>query len=82
MLKDGPVRALGAMSGTSLDGIDAAVIVTDGHDVLEVGDSDYRPYTETEREVHDFRGGEPVVSGPRHPGGHHRGVVGSGGDNS
>ena len=51
MLQAGPVRVLGAMSGTSLDGVDAAEIVTDGHDVLEIGARDYRPYTEAERAV-------------------------------
>ena len=49
--KKGPVRALGAMSGTSLDGVDAAVIVTDGLDILGFGESDYREYTEEERAV-------------------------------
>ena len=28
--------ALGAMSGTSLDGVDAAVLRTDGHDILRL----------------------------------------------
>lgn len=49
--KKGPIRALGAMSGTSLDGVDAAVIVTDGLDILGFGESDYREYTEEERAV-------------------------------
>ncbi|MFE3835602.1 anhydro-N-acetylmuramic acid kinase [Pseudogemmobacter sonorensis] len=44
-----PVWALGAMSGTSLDGVDAAMILTDGHRVLEFGPHAYRPYTEAER---------------------------------
>ncbi len=51
MLKAGPVRVLGAMSGTSLDGVDAAEIVTDGHEVLEFGARDYRPYSTEERAV-------------------------------
>ncbi|SEP92204.1 anhydro-N-acetylmuramic acid kinase [Loktanella sp. DSM 29012] len=45
----GPVRALGAMSGTSLDGIDAAVLVTDGETISSFGDSDYREYSDRER---------------------------------
>lgn len=51
MKKSGPVRALGAMSGTSLDGVDAAVLVTDGITISEFGDSAFRPYSETERAV-------------------------------
>lgn len=51
MLKSGPVRALGAMSGTSLDGVDAAVVVTDGHEILDFGETGYRPYREEERSV-------------------------------
>ena len=46
-----PVRALGAMSGTSLDGVDAAVVVSDGERVLELGPARFRPYSEDERAV-------------------------------
>lgn len=49
--KKGPVRALGSMSGTSLDGVDAAVVVTDGHDILGFGESDYLVYTADQRSV-------------------------------
>jgi anhydro-N-acetylmuramic acid kinase len=49
MLKAGPVWALGAMSGTSLDGVDAAMILTDGERVLDFGPTAYRPYTEAEQ---------------------------------
>ncbi|MFD0908895.1 anhydro-N-acetylmuramic acid kinase [Ruegeria arenilitoris] len=49
--KVGAVRALGAMSGTSLDGVDAAVVETDGRHILRFGDSAYRPYTEDERKL-------------------------------
>ncbi|SLN17274.1 anhydro-N-acetylmuramic acid kinase [Pseudooctadecabacter jejudonensis] len=49
MLKQDVVRVVGLMSGTSLDGIDAAEIVTDGHRVLEFGPVAYRPYTDAER---------------------------------
>lgn len=36
--------AIGTMSGTSLDGIDAAVIETDGRDVIRTGSALHRPY--------------------------------------
>ncbi|MFQ6548861.1 anhydro-N-acetylmuramic acid kinase [Aestuariibius sp. 2305UL40-4] len=45
------MRVLGCMSGTSLDGIDAAVIETDGHSIHGFGPSGYRPYTPEERQV-------------------------------
>ncbi|PRX30542.1 anhydro-N-acetylmuramic acid kinase [Meinhardsimonia xiamenensis] len=47
----GPVLALGAMSGTSLDGVDAALLLTDGERVHRFGETGYRPYSEAEREV-------------------------------
>ncbi|MFC3615016.1 anhydro-N-acetylmuramic acid kinase [Lutimaribacter marinistellae] len=47
----GPVAALGAMSGTSLDGIDWAMVETDGQSITSFGASGYRPYTEAERAV-------------------------------
>ena len=47
----GAVRALGAMSGTSLDGVDAAVIETDGHEILGFGETGYRAYSQDERAV-------------------------------
>ncbi len=43
------VRALGTMSGTSLDGVDAAVVETDGHAIFGFGDARYRAYSESER---------------------------------
>lgn len=45
---DGPVWALGAMSGTSMDGVDHALLLTDGVDIHGFGDTGYRPYTEAE----------------------------------
>jgi anhydro-N-acetylmuramic acid kinase len=47
----GPIRALGAMSGTSLDGVDAAVVDTDGVQIFGFGESAYRPYSDAERTV-------------------------------
>ena len=49
MLKTGAVWALGTMSGTSLDGVDAAMVLTDGVSIHEFGDVAYRPYTDAER---------------------------------
>lgn len=45
------LRVLGAMSGTSLDGVDAAVIDTDGADVLAFGETAFRPYSNAEQAV-------------------------------
>ncbi|QFU08238.1 Anhydro-N-acetylmuramic acid kinase [Rhodobacteraceae bacterium THAF1] len=50
-LKRGPVWALGTMSGTSLDGVDAAMVLTDGADVFGFGETAYRAYSEKERDV-------------------------------
>ncbi len=47
----GPVLALGTMSGTSLDGVDAAMVETDGHRILGFGKTAYRPYSTAERDV-------------------------------
>lgn len=62
MNKERPIWALGAMSGTSLDGVDAAMILTDGARVLEFGDTAYRPYTDLERET--IRTGFGKLNGP------------------
>ena len=45
------LTALGLMSGTSLDGVDVAMIETDGRRVSAFGPSGYRPYTERERSL-------------------------------
>jgi anhydro-N-acetylmuramic acid kinase len=39
------------MSGTSLDGVDAALLLTDGQRIVEFGRHAYRPYSDTERAV-------------------------------
>ena len=51
MLKSAVVRALGTMSGTSLDGVDAAVLETDGERITGFGPTAYRAYGEDERSV-------------------------------
>jgi anhydro-N-acetylmuramic acid kinase len=42
-------RIAGLMSGTSLDGIDLAVVDTDGRAILGFGETRYRPYSVEER---------------------------------
>ncbi|WP_439124332.1 anhydro-N-acetylmuramic acid kinase [Marivita sp.] len=46
-----PIWALGAMSGTSLDGVDAAMVLTDGVTISEFGGCGYRGYTDAEQAV-------------------------------
>jgi anhydro-N-acetylmuramic acid kinase len=43
------LTAVGLMSGTSLDGVDVALIETDGERIARFGPTGYRPYAETER---------------------------------
>jgi anhydro-N-acetylmuramic acid kinase len=50
-MMDAPLWALGAMSGTSLDGVDAALVQTDGHRIHAFGESGYREYSGDERRV-------------------------------
>ena len=45
------MRAIGLMSGTSLDGVDAALIGTDGERIESFGPTFYRPYSEQERAI-------------------------------
>ena len=45
----GLVTAIGLMSGTSLDGVDVALIETDGERIAAFGPTGYRPYTGAER---------------------------------
>uniref|UniRef100_Q07MC6 Anhydro-N-acetylmuramic acid kinase n=1 Tax=Rhodopseudomonas palustris (strain BisA53) TaxID=316055 RepID=Q07MC6_RHOP5 len=45
------MTAIGLMSGTSLDGVDVALIKTDGRKVAALGPTGYRPYSEPERDL-------------------------------
>jgi anhydro-N-acetylmuramic acid kinase len=49
--KTGFVSALGTMSGTSLDGVDAAVVVTDGRQISSFGATAYQPYDLAEKDI-------------------------------
>lgn len=51
MADDGMLWALGLMSGTSMDGVDAALIRTDGERIGGFGPTLFRPYDEAERAV-------------------------------
>jgi anhydro-N-acetylmuramic acid kinase len=44
-----PVTAIGLMSGTSYDGVDVALIDTDGETIGHVGPTSHRAYAEAER---------------------------------
>jgi anhydro-N-acetylmuramic acid kinase len=43
------MKAIGLMSGTSLDGVDVALIETDGEDIAGLGPTFCRPYADEER---------------------------------
>ncbi|HEY5380604.1 MAG TPA: anhydro-N-acetylmuramic acid kinase [Pseudolabrys sp.] len=43
------MRAIGLMSGTSLDGVDVALIETDGERIVSLGPTGYRPYVDGEQ---------------------------------
>ena len=51
MMQGDPIWALGAMSGTSLDGVDAAMILTDGIGIHALRGTAFRPYSEAEQAV-------------------------------
>lgn len=44
-------RAIGTMSGTSMDGVDVALLDTDGEGRVAFGPTGFRPYTDPERAI-------------------------------
>lgn len=51
MTENPALNALGLMSGTSLDGIDAALLRTDGERIFDVGPAITVPYSDQERDI-------------------------------
>lgn len=49
MLKNGAVWSLGCMSGTSLDGVDAAMVLTNGEEIVKFGKSSFSAYAPSEQ---------------------------------
>ena len=50
-LGQGPVWAMGCMSGTSLDGVDAALVETDGDVIAGFGPTVFHPYSDAQRQT-------------------------------
>jgi anhydro-N-acetylmuramic acid kinase len=46
-----PLKAVGPMNGTSLNGVDAALLATDGITLSHTGPTIYRPYSPQERDL-------------------------------
>jgi anhydro-N-acetylmuramic acid kinase len=43
------VRAIGLMSGASMDGVEVAIIETDGQEIVTLGRTGFFPYAEADR---------------------------------
>jgi len=44
-----PLTAIGVMNGTAHDGVDVALVDTDGESIARLGPTGYRAYAENER---------------------------------
>lgn len=59
-----PLTAIGLMSGTSMDGVDAAIVVTDGERIVRLGAFATEPYAPAMRErIRSVLGGVGDVAG-------------------
>lgn len=63
-------KAIGLMSGTSLDGVDVALIETDGERVAAFGPTFYRAYSDAERAVlrQALQDAKPMIARDSRPG--------------
>jgi anhydro-N-acetylmuramic acid kinase len=54
-------RAIGLMSGTSMDGVDVAIIETDGEEIVTLGRTGFFPYAEADRALLRRAAGDAVL---------------------
>ena len=59
------VRAIGLMSGTSMDGVDVAIIETDGQEIVTLGRTGFFPYAEADRALLRRAAGDAALLGDR-----------------